>query len=576
MYDNLVKRISKKFGRDLTLNEVKYVVDWKEQYGMFDNIIVEAVDRAIKKKTTDISFSYIDAIIKQWHKMGVKTYMDITKADEEYFKNNISAKKELLKENSSINERHIDKRHTKVKNFVLDTNILIHNPYCLFKFENNNLYITAPVLEELDNLSKDRKNPERALSAREARRLLQELRKKGKLIDGVEVNEDGGKVFETLTPPDLAYLPVSWDKNKMDNLILATLLRLRDTTNQDYILVSNDGYMQLKADALNINVEEYKNDRISNDVDVYKGYTTAYIEDKTFSDFCKEHHVEITGKSIWNEYGEEITLTDNEYLILKNSNNGSYLAKYFGGEILSLQYYKRDNKENEITNSVMGIEPRNVKQQFLLNSLMTPYDDIPLTIVNGPAGTGKTLLAIACGLEQVMERKIYKKVLVSRSNIMMDEEIGFLPGGEMDKISPLLRGVYDNIDIIFGNSDDTPAMMEDKRRELFQRGYLDAQSLAYLRGSSIANTFFIIDEAQNCTPRQIFSIISRVSIGTKIVLLGDVNQVDNMRLDSRNNGLIYAINKMKGSANTDIITFEEKDCVRSPLAKEASERLKLD
>lgn len=206
---------------------------------------------------------------------------------------------------------------------------------------------------------------------------------------------------------------------------------------------------------------------------------------------------------------------------------------------------------------------------------MSSYKNHPLTICVGPAGTGKTLFAIGCGLEQVMEKdNLYKRVLVCRSNVMMDEEIGFLPGTEQDKISPLLRGLYDNLEVLFGNKDDTKEEMSDKIEEIFSRGYVEAQAVSYLRGRSITDTFIIIDEAQNCTPNQILSIITRAGEGSKIVLLGDPNQIDNPRLDKRNNGLVYALERMKGSHLAEIISFDESECTRSALAKEASDKLR--
>ncbi len=565
MYENLTKKISKKFGRDLTVTEIKYITDWKEQYGMLDNVIIEAVDRAIRSKTTSISFQYINAIIRNWHKQGVKSLNDIATLDSNYYKNK---KKEQEKE---IALKNINKKDTKSKNFMLDTNVLIHDPSSIFKFENNNIFIPHIVLEELDNFKKEKSD--RGYCAREAYRILRGLRAKGNAKDGIELNEDGGRLFILFNKADYSLLPVGWDKEKMDNLILLSALSLQKSLEQDVILVTNDCGMQIKADVLGLKNEEYKHDRISpTNKETYKGFETIYLEDSLFSALCKEKPVDISdidisGKMIWSDNDEPINLTDNEYLIVKNASNGSKLGKYFQGSIIALP-----NNQN-----VMGINPKNASQKFLMNSLMTSYDDIPLTIVNGPAGTGKTLLAIAAGLAQVMEQdtRRYKRVLVCRSNVMMDEEIGFLPGNELEKISPLLRGVYDNIDVLFGAPDDTPAMLEDKRRELFQRGYIKAESVSYLRGRSINDTFVIIDEAQNCSPRLIMSIVTRAGLRSKFVLLGDVNQCDNARLDSNNNGLIFAINRMKGREGTDIITFEEKDCVRSPLAKEASKYLKI-
>jgi PhoH-like ATPase len=210
----------------------------------------------------------------------------------------------------------------------------------------------------------------------------------------------------------------------------------------------------------------------------------------------------------------------------------------------------------------------------LQEALLSPHEEHPLTICTGPAGTGKTLFALACGLDQVMESHLYKRVLLCRPNVMMDEEIGFLPGTEQEKIDPLMRGAYDNLEVIFGSSDDKPDDVRKKIKYLFERDYLYVESLAYLRGRSIANTFVIIDEAQNCTPNQIFSIITRAGENSKFVILGDPNQIDSPRLDKRNCGLVYALERMKGNSTCEIVSFNESECTRSLLAKEASELMK--
>ncbi len=447
------------------------------------------------------------------------------------------------------------------KHYVLDTNILLHNPNCLEKFQENHIYIPHVVIEELDGLKKA--PGETGYSAREASRKINEYRKKGKLVDGVET-EGGGKLH--LFIPDAGStdeLPDGWNPNKSDNRILAAVKRLSEKASP-VILVSNDTNMQLKADAMGVEVQEYKNDKISENVSLYTGRSVRYLSDADFSVFSNEK--KITPDRLMNYEGAPERLTINEFITLKPaSGGGSILAKYDGVYVRTLNYESY---------RPCDLRTRNSGQIFLKEALMSPCAEHPLTICVGPAGTAKTLFAVGCGLDQVMEKQTYKRVLLCRPNVMMDEEIGFLPGTEFEKISPLFRGVYDNLEILFGNKDDSRKQMQDKVDEVFDRGYIDAQSLAYLRGRSITDTYVIIDEAQNCTPNQIFSIITRAGERSKFVIIGDPNQIDNPRLDKRNNGLVFALEHMKGSKLCEVMTFDESECTRSELAKEASDRLR--
>lgn len=500
------------------------------------------------------------------------------------------------------------------KNYVLDTNILLHNPNCLNKFEENNVFIPQIVIEELD--SKKKAPGELGFSAREAIRQISEYRKKGKLLDGVET-QDGGKLY-VLENEKIDDLDMSKNDNKIlacaivlrnameyhhddtngedhdctkqpkeiksiddldmaenDIKVLACALTLKDKIDQDYhdnfddkdcteapkvILVTNDVNLQIKADILNLPVEEYRNDRPISE-NLYGGRSTRHTDGKYMDMFAKEGEL---SPQCFHEEGLDDLIT-NEFVNIKSWEGGSLLGKYDGYNVVKLNF------ENS---HPCDLSTRNVGQIFLQEALMSPADIHPLTICSGPAGTGKTLFAIACGLEQVMNMRNYKRVLVCRPNVTMDEEIGFLPGTEQEKISPLLRGVYDNLEVLFGDKDDSHEQMLDKIKELFQRGYITAQSLAYLRGRSITDTYIIIDEAQNASPTQILSIVTRAGEGSKIVLLGDPNQIDNPRLDKRNNGLVYATERMKGSSLCEVVSFDESECTRSKLAKEASDRLK--
>lgn len=447
------------------------------------------------------------------------------------------------------------------KNFVLDTNILIHNPEAVNKFEDNNVFIPHPVIEELDALKTA--PGETGYSAREAIRILSDYRKKGSLSKGVKLS--GGGMLYTYVCDSVIKLPKGWSSKKQDNLILSTVLAIKtdkafSPEGTPVVLVSNDGNMQLKADALGIDVQVYKNDRVKAEKSVCRKERTAiYINDEMMEKLG-------SGSAVSSRFlidpASKIT---NDFFIGKGISGGSFLLKEANGSIMTLRYSGT---------KPFGLSPRNAGQHFLMEALMEPHTQTPLVLVNGPAGTGKTLLALGCGLEQVIEQKTYKRVLICRPNITMDEELGFLPGSEQDKISPLLRGCYDNLERLVGSTEDDHMMLRDKIRELFDREYIQAQAVAYLRGRSITDTFIIIDEAQNTTPNQILSIITRAGEGSKIVILGDVNQIDTPRLDSQNNGLIYAMEKMRGSKLCRIVTFEEKECTRSDLAKEASKRLK--
>lgn len=447
------------------------------------------------------------------------------------------------------------------KNFVLDTNIIVHDANCLNKFEENNIYIPYPVIEELDGLKGIA--GEVGFSAREAARKLIDLRNQGDLLKGVET-AGGGRLYlymaDSIDTDMSIYLPKGWKKDKPDNLILLATKKLSEKK-KNVILVTNDTNMTLKADILGIPVQEYKNDRIAEGTSLYTGRSTRHISDLNFKKFMEDKKI---GIDALEDDNMPLPIV-NEFITLLSWEGSSYLAKYDGQNIVQLGHQKE---------TPYDLKTRNSGQIFLQEALLSHYDQHPLTICVGPAGTAKTLFSVGCGLHQVMTESIYKSVLVCRSNVMMDEEIGFLPGSEQDKISPLLRGVYDNLEVLIGNPEDTKEEVRDKISELFERGYIQAQAVSYLRGRTIRDTFIIIDEAQNCTPNQILSIITRAGENSKIVLIGDPNQVDNARLDRRNNGLVYALEKMKDDELCQIMTFDESECTRSKLAKVASDKLK--
>ncbi len=460
------------------------------------------------------------------------------------------------------------------KNYVLDTNVLIHNPSCILKFEDNDIFIPSLVIEELDKFKTERS--ERGYSARNAIRHILSFREQGNLLQGVVL--PGGGMLRLLNKDiDIHRLPEGWEKDKKDNLILLNTLDLLKTSRAEgveTILVTNDANMMLKADIMFIPVQEYRNDRVDMEQKLYSGRSVRRVNDSEIDTFFGEGSIPVP------ETDTFAGITENEYVNLISDTGKSALSKY------------QNNRLVKLYNSVecpspFGLKPRNMAQRFLMEALLSSYDEHPLTIVNGPAGTGKTLFALGCGLEQVMEQGKYKKVLVCRANVTMDEDLGYLPGTEREKIDPLFRGVYDNLAVLFGGRNKTDDENGNDKKygkgsgdtirsimdQLFDRNYLELQSVAYLRGRSICDTYVIIDEAQNCTPNQILSIITRISEGSKIVILGDVNQIDSPRLDRSNNGLAFALDRMKGSKLCEICSFDESESTRSPLAKEAAERL---
>ena len=449
------------------------------------------------------------------------------------------------------------------KNYVLDTNIFLHNPDALKLFEDNNVYIPHPVIEELDKFKKERN--ERGWCAREALRQIGELRELGNLKTGVK-NEYGGMIYLLLYEDYATKLPPGWLMNKPDNLILLDAKELALTSRLKTILVTNDTNMLLKADVMSIKAEELKNDRVSNDYEIYSGKSVRYIDDTLISQYSKAGFIEVPDSDAF------MNITEGEFVNLRSYTGSSMLGMYEDGKIHQL-YQSQD------TPHPYGLSSRNVSQRFLQEALLMPYTQKPLVLINGPAGTGKTLYALACGLEQVTEMHLYQRVLVCRANVTMDEDLGFLPGTEREKIDPLLGGIYDNLETIFEmdkevqKKSDTEYINEKVYMDLFEKGIIQARALAYLRGRSIRNTYIIIDEAQNCTPHQILSIITRAGDGSKVVCCGDVNQIDHPRLDTRNNGLIYAIERMSGSKTTAVCSFSEDEAERSVLAKEAAERL---
>ena len=456
-----------------------------------------------------------------------------------------------------------------VKIYVLDTNVLIQAPHAVECFEDNQVILPMVVLEELDRLKKA--EGDRGSNARQAVRILEQFRQKGNLLSGVEM-EGGGTLRVEKNFVDVS-LPEDLAAEVPDNRILKVCLGLSRDRSEQVILVTKDILLRIKAQILGICAEDFTTEQVFDHEKQYKGRTEVYVPEEIFKEFkkkgipCEEvYQVDESGKRT------EVQLTENQFVILRadQSSGKTHLGRVEGERIRKLEYKK---------SAPYGIHPRNAGQYFLQEALMQPAKNAPLVIVKGMAGTSKTFYCRALGLEMVLKNPAgkYRRILVCRPNAQFDSDIGFLPGDEQEKISPLMRPVIDNLEQLIDSSEEEryrdEKELQGKIEEIFSRGLIQTEALNYIRGRSIVKTYMIIDEAQNMTPGQIKGIITRAGKDTKIILLGDPDQIDRPFLDERTNGLSYASEHMKGSPLCWQITMTAEECERSVLAMDAVRRL---
>lgn len=463
--------------------------------------------------------------------------------------------------------------NTKYKLFVLDTNILMSYPDSILGFDDNLVIITGTTLQELDKLKTYA--GETGYNARQAIHTLRSLIKyvpNDQLNKGVKLENGGLLMIENNA--DVTLLPEAYSPSSPDNVIIATCLLLQKTLSSDFeiILVTNDLSMQINAKACNVNVQDYHNVRVEEES--YLGWTKVSVPGSFIDTFYKERKIPLsrltTTMEDMRQYDEtltEETWFENEYVLLSaiDWDGKTALAKIRNDKLILLNTERR---------MPFNIKPRNVVQQFALDALMAPVEEVPLVILKGAAGTAKTFLSLAAGLSDQMD-DTYQKVLISRNNAIPEsEDLGFLPGALDEKMAPLLMPFMDNLETILRQ--DTDEAQDDitmQIDDLFTSGAIDICPFAYIRGRSIPHAYIICDEIQNCTQTQILSMLTRVAEGTKIILCGDPEQIDVSRLDKHNNGLSFAWERMKGSPLCAEIAFTEDECVRSDLAKEAAVRL---
>lgn len=414
------------------------------------------------------------------------------------------------------------------KIYVLDTNVLLQDPYSIFSFEDNEVVIPAVVLEEVD--SKKRYMDEIGRNARHVSRLIDGLRTAGKLHEKIPL-ENGGTVRIELNHRSFHDLQDIFVEKTNDNRILAVARNLsleeqKKPNGKPVILVSKDALVRVKADALGLTAEDFLNDRVVDFEQIYTGYLVIFISLEKLKKFYE------TGEMPLSEIASH-SFYPHQFLIMKDVMGSS--ASAIG---IVDQRNKKVRKLALNQEHIWGIHPRNAQQTMAIELLLRK--EIPLVTLIGKAGTGKTLLALAAGLMQTEDFHEYKKLLVARPIVPVGKDLGFLPGEKQEKLRPWMQPIYDNLEYLFNTK--KPGELD---AILAGMGSIEVEALTYIRGRSLPKQFIIIDEAQNLTKHEVKTIITRVGEGSKIVLMGDPEQIDHPYLDAYNNGLTYVVEKFK-------------------------------
>lgn len=460
--------------------------------------------------------------------------------------------------------------------FVLDTNVLMHDPSSLFRFSEHDLFLPMTTLEELDNHKKGM--TEVARNARTVSRSLDQLvaGTSGTLDNGIPLNKLGNKdvsgrlFFQTkLTTHGL---PEGLPEGKGDNQILAVVSELqKNHKDQEVVLVSKDINMRIKARALGLPAEDYFNDQVLEDRDLmYSGVMPLA------ADFWPKHGKEMeswadgkSGTMFYRVTGPSVaSMLVNQFVYQENPDGTTPFyaqVKEINGKTALLQTLKDYSHQK---NNVWSVTARNREQNFAMNLLMNP--DVDFVTLLGQAGTGKTLLALAAGLEQVLDSKRYNEIIITRATVPVGEDIGFLPGTEEEKMQPWMGAFDDNLEVLQRNEDGAGEWGRAATQELI-RSRIKVKSMNFMRGRTFVSKFVIIDEAQNLTPKQMKTLVTRAGPGTKIICLGNIAQIDTPYLTEGSSGLTYVVDRFKGWRHGGHVTLARGE--RSRLADHAAEAL---
>tara|TARA_R110002124_G_scaffold84427_2_gene219879 strand:- start:1259 stop:2581 length:1323 start_codon:yes stop_codon:yes gene_type:complete len=421
------------------------------------------------------------------------------------------------------------------KFYVLDTSVYLTDSSSIYSYGNNDIILPLVVLEELDN---NKKRPNGVgVNARSIIRILDKLREKGKFQKGIRIRKGSGLIFTVA--PDLKELPIGYSPEIADHQIIATALTVhRENPNKKVVVVSNDINLRIKCDAIGVEAEAYATENVIEKVnDLYNGFTKVLVDDQIIDRFYSGESIILSEVS-----DEKIEPYPNQFIMLVSSSNEKKTAitRY-------MDHIRPLKKLPEYKDGGWGITPKNKEQNFAMDLLLDP--DLPVVSLIGKAGSGKTLCAIAAGLEQVMgQDPCYNRLIVSRPIQPMGKDIGYLPGTLEEKMAPWLSPIQDNLRFLFGNDN---LMLES----YMEKGIIEVEAITYIRGRSIQKSFIIIDECQNLTQHEIKTILTRVGHDSKIILTGDIEQIDNVNIDEVSNGLTYVIEKLKPYDITGHITF---------------------
>ncbi len=435
-----------------------------------------------------------------------------------------------------------------MKNYILDTTVLLYDSQALFKFEENNIIIPITVIEDVDHFKKDLNETGR--NARQTSRYLDSLRKNGPLTKGVRL-ENGGTLFVKLSDSEaVRRIPRELQEKQRDNFILAAILDVKENAGAiPTVFVSKDINLRIKADTLGVTVEDYESDRVELE-ELYSGWIEKKADAQTVDGFREKGTLDSSD-----------ALFPNQYVLLSDRADPAHCA--FG------RFDAREKKVvrlvSEGKEGMFRIKPRNTEQLFTMDALLN--DSIQLVTLVGKAGTGKTLLAVAASLNKTVDENLFTRVLVSRPTLPMGKDIGFLPGTVEEKLTPWMYPIIDNVDMLLRSEAKARRHIRGFK-ELLDTGILVIEPLTFIRGRSIHNQYLIVDEAQNLTPHEIKTIITRVGDGTKIVLTGDPYQIDNPYIDSSSNGLTYVVEKFKTQDIAAHVTLTKGE--RSPLSELAA------
>ncbi len=433
------------------------------------------------------------------------------------------------------------------KNYILDTNVLLHDPNSLLSFEENDVLLPIEVIEEIDRFK--RESTELGQNARAVSRMLDGFRATGSLSDGVNL-PNGGRlriVFPKATPAKNGH--AVFGTHSVDNRILAQAIQIQKSQpKSETVLVTKDINLRIKGDALGLQAEDYENDRILIK-DLYTGMIEMTVSAERLASFRANGELEINGGKKY---------FPNEYCTLFEENNPKRTAltkvDATGTKLIPII----DNREG-----VWGIKPRNREQHFAFDALLD--ERVKLVTLMGKAGTGKTLMAMAAGLKRTVLDREFRRLVVARPTISMGKELGFLPGSLEEKLAPWMQPIHDALEML----GDLNMGHEHRRSgDLMRSGSIVVEALSYIRGRSIANQFMIIDEAQNLTPLEAKTIITRVGDGTKVVFTGDPYQIDNPYVDSSSNGFNYIVSRFRAEPVAAHIELQKGE--RSELAELAA------